>query len=100
MLYPCPHCGRLYCGPHRYPRHGCVTDEDVAAAPTDGEGSREPVRSMDVGEPPGPVESPDTVVEWMRRQTYLTFVATVGGLALLLSTVVWVLFAFGRRLAG
>ncbi len=89
MLYPCPHCGRQYCGPHRYPRHGCVTGDGRDSPADRAGGAAPPVRSMDVGEPPGSLEDPDSVAEWMRRQTYLTFVATVSAVALLASAVVW-----------
>lgn len=97
MLYPCPHCGRLYCGPHRYPRHGCVTDEERADVHDDPDRAEPAIRSMDVAQPVEPADPPAGVYEWMRRQTYLTFVASIGGTALVISTVFWVLFVVAAR---
>lgn len=54
-------------------------------------GTHPPMRPMDARRPPGelPRHDPETVAGWMRQQTYLTFFLKVGGLALLLTLVVF-----------
>lgn len=83
MLYSCPHCGRRYCGAHRYPRHGCT----VPAERDSGEDEApSQARAMDLGEPAPEAGEPATGLgEWLRRQTYPGLVVKVGLLAVLLS---------------